>query len=77
MREYKYTNLAAVCFEVSSSSGVLDLFLEDLVLVEVEATGRLEVSATGFLAADDGPAMDDGVETTNWLGVVMAFQETF
>jgi hypothetical protein len=63
--------------ESSLSSAPRDFFLNDFVLVEEEATGKLEVFTGALLGSDDGPAIDDGVETTNWLGVVITFQETF
>jgi hypothetical protein len=56
-------DLAAVCCEVSSSSGPQGFFMKDFCLLELEPTWKLEEALKG---ADDRPAIDDGVETTNW-----------
>lgn len=72
----KPQDLAAVCLEVSSLSAPRDFFLKDFGLVDVEAAGE-QVFPEALLGSDDGPAIDDGVETTNWLGVVIVFQDTF
>ena len=72
--EVIFIDLAAVCCEISSSSGPRDFLLKEFCLLELEPTWKLDETLGG---ADDRPAIDDGVETTNWLDVVMAFQDTF
>lgn len=60
-----YTDLAAAFFAVSWSLADQDFFLGGLLIVGMEVAGLSKSTWVVILEDVDGPAMDDGVETTN------------
>lgn len=71
---YEGTNRAAVCFDLSSSSAVRETFLKDS-FVDGAGDGINDFGGSESTQFVDFDAAIDGVETTNWAGVVMVFQE--